>query len=202
MKHLKIFSSILIFAALYFFIYSCSCSSCGKKEEATVPLDILKKANAFIISRTGETFFNSYITPDFSRTKHTPPYYEMVYRFYMPEKPFVNNKITFTVDSTGNVVKKRDIIGIPVCNDFPSQCDWKIDKESAVSIAKKNNLEDGVNEWKVGFIWNPERQIYVWNILSTIHEMEGDFGYRGSGKEMIIDPVNGEVLAINDWHIR
>jgi hypothetical protein len=202
MKHLKIFSSILIFAALYFFIYSCSCSSCGKKEEATVPLDILKKANAFIISRTGEPFFNSYITPDFSRTKHTPPYYEMVYRFYMPEKPFVNNKITFTVDSTGNVVKKRDIIGIPVCNDFPSQCDWKIDKESAVSIAKKNNLEDGVNEWKVGFIWNPERQIYVWNILSTIHEMEGDFGYRGSGKEMIIDPVNGEVLAINDWHIR
>lgn len=202
MKHLKTFCTALILAALYFLIYSCSCSSCGKKEEANVPLDVLKKANTFIISRTGETFFNSYITPDFSRTKHTPPYYEMVYRLYMPEKPFVNNKITFTVDSIGNIIKKRDIIGIPVCDDFPSQCDWKIDKESAISIAKKNNLDDGVNEWKVGFIWNPERQIYVWHILSTIHEIEGDFGYRASGKEMLIDPVNGDVLAINEWHIR
>jgi len=63
-------------------------------------------------------------------------------------------------------------------------------------------LAKGIKEWQVKFIWNPERQFYVWYILSTIREFTGDFGYRGTGKEMIIDPVSGKVLAMNDWNIR
>ena len=126
----------------------------------------------------------------------------MVYRIYIPEKPYVNNRITFTVDSVGNVIKERDIIGIPNCIIHPSQCDWNFDREAVIAIAEKYGLEKGIKDWQVGFIWNPERQIYVWHILSTLREMKGDYGYRGSGKEMIIDPVSGDILALNDWNVR
>ncbi len=54
-----------------FLIYSCSCLTCGSKEEANVPLDVLEKADSFIVSKTGEHFFNNYIAIDFFRTKHT-----------------------------------------------------------------------------------------------------------------------------------
>ena len=126
----------------------------------------------------------------------------MAYRLYVPEKPYVNTVITFSVDSIGNVVKKRDIIGIPNCKEKPTDCNWRVDRKSAVSIAERYGLEKGIKDWQVGFIWNPERQIYVWHILSTTREFSGDFGYRGSGKEMLIDPVFGDVIALNDWNIR
>jgi len=202
MKNLKSLSSIIAIAALSFLIYSCSCPCSGKKDVPNVPLDVLNNATAFVISKTGEKFFNDYIIPDFVLTKHVPPYYEMTYRLYIPEKPYVNTKISFTVDGTGKVVEKKDIIGIPECVTTPSSCDWQIDKEAAISIAKENKLEEGVKDWKMRFVWNPERQIYVWHILTTIREFEGDFGYRGSGNEMLIDPVSGEVLAVTGWHIQ
>ena len=188
--------------ALICIIYSCSCSNCSKQEETVVPIDVLKKANAFIISKTGEEFFDNYIAPDFVRTKYTPPYYNMTYNLRMLEKPYVNNKITFTVDSIGNIIKERDIIGIPNCNAHPSQCNWNLDKEAAIEVATKNGLEKGVKDWQVDFIWNPERQIYVWHIVTVLREIEGDYGYRGIGKDMVIDPVTGEILALNDWHTR
>lgn len=203
---MKLFLKFIMFTITVLVIswtfYSCSCSNCTKKEEAVVPIGVLNKASEFIISITGEEFFNKYITPDFFKTKHSPPYYEMAYHLYLPEKPYVNTTITFAVDSVGNIVKKRDIIGIPDCKNKPTDCNWQIDEEGAISIAERYGLDIGVKEWQVGFIWNPERQIYVWHILSTVREFSGDFGYRGSGKEMLIDPVNGDVLALNDWSIK
>ncbi len=194
---------ILIVTALLvgFLIYSCSCTSCGSKEEANVPLDVLEKADSFIVSKTGEQFFNNYLTVDFFRSKHTAPYYEMVYRLYIPEKSYVDVLIKFTVDSVGNVVENRDIIGIPNCRFYPQECEFNIDEQTARQIAAENSLGEGIKEWKVGFIWNAKYDKYVWHILSTLEEMEGEFGYRAKGKEAIIDPSNGEVIALNDWNI-
>lgn len=194
---------ILIITALLvsFLIYSCSCSSCSNKEEANVPLDVLEKADSFIVSKTGEQFFKNYITADFFRIKHTAPNYEMVYRLYILEKSYVDVLIKFTVDSVGNVLKNRDIIGIPNCGFFPQECEFNIDELAARQIAAENGLEEGVKEWKVGFIWNSNYDKYVWHILSTLEEMEGESGYRAKGEEAIIDPSNGEVIALNDWNI-
>src|SRR3989304_5288765 len=89
---------------------SCKCRTCNDQEEVTVPLEILAKADSFIIATTGKEFFNKYITVDFFRTKNTPPYYEMAYKLFMPEKPYVSAIIKFTVDSVGNVMKNRDIV--------------------------------------------------------------------------------------------
>lgn len=184
-----------------FVISSCRCPSCDEQEEAKVPFGVLEKSDDFIISKTGEDFFAKYVTADFFRTKHNPPYFEMVYKFFMPEKPYVDALIKFTVDSAGNVIEERDIVGIPKCRYFPEECDFQIDEEKARQIATKKGLEKGIKDWKVGFLWNHKRERYVWHILSTLDEIEGDFGYRGNGKEMIIDPASGEVLALNDWRV-
>lgn len=198
---IKLIATLIVAFAACAAVVSCSCSSCGKQELAEVPLDVLNKANAFIISKTGEEFFTKYITPDFARTKHVSPYYEMVYDLFVPEKPYVNALIKFSIDSLGQVEKDRDILGIPNCLVNPLQCDWQIDEDQAKQIAGMHGLEKGVKDWQIGFIWNPERGIYVWHVLSTLRESEGDFGYKANGKEMIIDPVSGDVLAQNDWKI-
>jgi hypothetical protein len=192
---------IVIALLVGFVIYSCSCLTCGSKEEANVPLDVLEKADSFIVSKTGGHFFNNYIAIDFFRTKHTAPYYEMVYGLYIPEKSYVDALIKFTVDSVGNVVEKRDIIGIPNCRFYPLECEFNIDEQTARQIATDNGLEEGIKEWKAGFIWNAKYGKYVWHLLSTLEEMEGEFGYKAKGKEVIIDPSNGEVIALNDWDI-
>ena len=184
-----------------FLFYSCSCLSCNSNEEANVPLEVLEKADSFIISKTSEKFFNSYIAIDFFRTKHTAPYYEMVYRLFIPEKSYVDALIKFTVDSVGNIVEERDVIGIPNCGYHPEECDFKIDEQTARQIATDHGLKKGIKEWKVGFIWNAKYDKYVWHVLSTLEEMEGEFGYRAKGEEAIINPSTGEVIALNDWNI-
>ena len=180
---------------------SCKCRTCNDQEEANVPVEILEKANSFIIKTTGKEFFDKYITADFYRTKVTPPYYEMAYKMFMPEKPYVDAVIKFTVDSLGNVMKNRDIVGIPRCRNFPEECNFNIDEETARAIASKMGLKEGVKEWDAGFLWDFKLERYVWKILSTIKEFGAEENYKASGQEMVIDPTTGEVLALNDWHI-
>lgn len=195
--------SLLIISALISIavLTSCKCRTCQDQEQDSVPLEILTKADSFIIASTGKEFFQSYITPDFARTKHTPPYYEMAYKFFMPDKPYVDAIIKFTVDSVGNVIKNRDIVGIPRCLNFPEECDFNIDEQTARQIAGNMGLKDGVKEWDTGFMWDFKFNRYVWRILSTLTELGSDENYKATGQEMLIDPNSGEVLALNDWRI-
>lgn len=193
--------SIIIILMSVSLLTSCKCRACEDKEEGTVPLEVLTKADSFIVASTGKDFFQNYITPDFARTRYTPPYYEMAYKFFMPDKPYVNATIKFTVDSTGNVLKNRDIIGVPRCKNFPIQCDFNIDEQTAKQIASNMGLEEGVREWDIGFMWDFKFEQYVWRFLSTLKEFGGEENYKASGQEMIIDPNTGDVLALNDWRI-
>ena len=181
------------------FFDACSCSSCSKQEETIVPKDLLAKANDYIKQRTGSDFFEKYVSPDFVRTKLTPPYYFLTYRLIMPEKPYVNTVIQFSIDSTGNVIKDRDIIGIPDCVE--GGCNFSITEEQAIKIATDSGLEKGVKPWKTGFLWDPKLNQYTWHILSTSSESKSSEGFRGHGKEIIIDPNSGLVLEMNDWHV-
>ena len=180
---------------------SCKCRACEDQEEGTVPLEVLSRADSFIVVSTGQDFFKKYITADFARTRYTPPYYELAYKFFIPEKPYVNAIIKFTVDSIGNVMKDRDIIGIPRCNNFPEECDFNIDEQTARKIATDMELKDGIREWEAGFLWDSKLQRYVWKILSTSNESGEEENYKAAGQEMVIDPNTGEVLALNDWRV-
>ena len=197
--------SVFLFALIVLIsttlLTSCKCRACEDKEEGSVPLEVLSKADSFITVSTGKEFFQEYITPDFYRTKYTSPYYEMAYKFFMPDKPYVNVTIKFTVDSLGNVLKNRDIVGIPRCLNFPEQCDFNIDEQSAKQIATIMGLKDGVKEWDTGFMWDFKLQRYVWRILSTLTELGSEENYKATGQEILIDPNSGEVLVLNDWRI-
>jgi len=199
--NISVFLSALIVLISITFLTSCKCRACEDKEEGSVPLEVLSKADSFITVSTGKEFFQEYITPDFYRTKYTPPYYEMAYKFFMPDKPYVNVTIKFTVDSLGNVLKNRDIVGIPRCLNFPEQCDFNIDEQSAKQIATNMGLKDGIKEWDAGFMWDFKLQRYVWRILSTLTELGSEENYTATGQEMLIDPNTGEVLVLNDWRI-
>lgn len=190
--------SCLIIAAV---LTSCKCRACEDQEEGSVPLEVLSKADSFIIASTSKEFFDKYITADFARTRHTPPYYELAYKFFMPEKPYVDAIIKFTVDSIGNVIKDRDIVGIPRCEIFPEECEFNIDEQTARKIASDMELKEGIREWESGFLWDFKLQRYVWKILSTSSESGEEENYKATGQEMVIDPNTGDVLALNDWRV-
>jgi len=196
MKSVIIIISVILISI---FFDACSCSTCSKQEETVVPKELLVKANDYIKLRTGGDFFEKYISPDFARTKLIPPYYFLTYRLIMSEKPYVNTVIQFSIDSTGNVIKDRDIIGIPDC--IEGECNFSITEEQAIKIATDSGLEKGVKPWKTGFLWNPNLKQYTWHILSTSSESQSSEGFRGYGKEIIIDPNSGLVLEMNDWHV-
>jgi hypothetical protein len=199
LKILFVFSALLLISVTI--LTSCKCRACEDQEQGSVPLEILTKADSFIVASTGKDFFDRYITADFSRTRHTPPYYEMAYKFYMPEKLYVDAVIKFTVDSVGNVLMNRDIVGIPKCLNYPEQCEFNIDEQTARQIASDMELKEGIKEWDSGFMWDFKLQRYVWRILSTLTEYNYDDNYKATGQEMIIDPNTGDVLALNDWRV-
>lgn len=183
------------------FLNSCSCTPCQQKDESQIPINILQKTDHFIISKTGEDFFKKYITADFSQSKHILPNYFMVYRFIMPEKPFVDEIIRFTTDSLGNVLKQYEIVGIPDCYTNPNDCDFMVDEKIAKQIAAQNNLAKGVIDWKVDFVWSSKFNKYVWEIISTTEENKTTDYNRAEGEMIIIDAVNASVLSKESWKI-
>jgi hypothetical protein len=200
----KIFSVDLAISLLFFafvFYSGCSCKPCTEQEESKIPLSILKKADQFIISKTGEDFFKNYITVDFSQSKHITPNYLMVYRFFMPEKPFVDELIRFNIDSTGNVLTQYEVVGIPDCNADPMNCDFVVDEKIAKQIAVENGLPKGIKDWKVDFIWEAKYNKYIWKILSTSKETNLQDHNRAEGELIIIDPSNAMVIEKESWRV-
>jgi hypothetical protein len=197
-QFIQIVIIILSFSVL---MNGCHCVPCSEKEEAQIPLDILKKADQFIISKTGDDFFKKYITVDFSQSKHISPNYFMVYRFYMPEKSFVDEVIRFNVDSMGNVLKQFEIVGIPECNLNPMNCDFVVDEKITRQVATENGLSKGIKDWKVDFIWEAKYNKYIWKIISTNKETLLHDHDRAEGELIMIDPSNASVIEKESWKV-
>ena len=60
-------NSVMLFLSVLLLItyISCSCSKCDDEQKSAIPLEILKSADNFIISYTGEDFFRENIKVDF-----------------------------------------------------------------------------------------------------------------------------------------
>ncbi len=126
------------------------------------------------------------------------PYYQMAYTFKMPEKPFVNELIQFSVDTNGTVIAGTDS-GIPNIINNPSAANFKIDEEQARVIAKNAGLEDGIVGWRTAFHWyGGNLNTYVWSVQNTLQE-DSKFAYSANGREIIIDANSGKVLNISEW---
>ncbi len=188
---------LAIFAGVTFF--SCSCSRADS--QSNVPENILKSSNRFIVSMVGQELFDNYIKPDFQETKKINSKYYMVYNFKIPDKPFVDNQIEFEVDSTGHILNRENVIGLPDCEADPGKCEFNVNEEQARQIAIENNFKEGIKDWKVIFKWDPKNNQYVWSILSTLEESQGTNGMRGNGEIMLIDPNSGKVISTDAWRV-
>ena len=192
-KSIRAISAIVILFVSAFIYYGCGCA-CGTVDETDVPASVLKNADDVIIAKTGHDFFEKYITIDLRRTKYLPPDYFLVYRLIMPEKPYVNETIEFTVDANGKLNESFPVKGLPDCAN--GGCDFSIDEAKAIEIAKENGLDKGIKDWQTIFSWNEKNNTYAWYVLSTLKEGEG---VRTGGKEIIIDGNTGKVLEQNEW---
>ena len=199
---IQLMQILIILISFSLLINGCNCIPCNEKEEAQIPLDVLKKADQLIISKTGDEFFKKYITADFFQSKYIAPNYLLVYKFYMPEKPFVDELIRFTVDSTGKILTQYEVVGIPDCNVNQMDCVFVVDDKIAKQIATENGLPKGIKDWKVDFVWEAKYNKYVWQLFSTLKESKGDFGYRADGEQIVIDPNNASVIYQDRWQIK
>jgi len=194
-------SFILISFLFVVNLISCSFNS-QKENQNEIPQNIINKANDFLISKCGREFFDKYVSFDSNQSKFVSSFYLMKYKFQIPEKSFVNEIIEFSVDTLGNIITDKAIYGIPDCVENPTDCEFNINQSQVNEIALANNFDKGIKDWKYDFTYSTKHKKYVWQILTTLSEFKGDSRYRASGKEMIIDPFDGKVLEVNDWHIR
>jgi hypothetical protein len=190
-------ASLAIIGAVTFFACSCSCTD----SQSSVPDQVLKNSNQFIISKVGKDFFDKNIKPDFQNTKKIDSKYYMVYSFKMPDKSYVDTKINFIVDTTGQIIDKQNVVGLPDCLSNPEKCRFNINEEQARKIAKENEFKEGIKDWKVEFKWEPKYNQYVWSILSTLEGSQGSFGFRGNGEILLIDPDSGKIISRDTWRI-
>jgi hypothetical protein len=181
-------------------ITACSCSS-ETQQQTEVPSSIINKSNQFIVSKTGKNIFQNYITIDPAKTKKIGSDFFMVYKFKIPDKSYVNNEIRFTVDSLGNVLQNREVVGIPDCASNPNLCKFSVTEEQARQVAADHSLSKGIKDWSADFEWNAKYNQYVWKILSTEKETKVGDRIKGNGQQMIIDPNTGDVIATNEWKI-
>jgi len=198
LKYVFIYSFLL---AISIITFSCSCH-CGEVRENEIPQAVIENADKFIIDKTSQDFFDKYISFDNSKTQKNSLGYNLVYRLKIPEKPFVDVLIQFYADTLGRITPERGVIGIPDCKSNPPECEFPIDERKAVQIATEAGLEPGIKEWKKMFVWSDKHNMYTWIILSTFEETYGPNGFRGNGRELIINATTGNVVDNKEWFIR
>jgi hypothetical protein len=193
-----IFNTASLFLSAVLFASCCTSSNVSKKSNG-IPETIRRSSDNFIVSKTGEKFFNQYVEPDYDKITKVENGYLMVYNFSIPENEGVEGEIRFLIDSLGNVQRNKEITGIPECSSEP--CDFTISKDEAENIAKKAGLESGVKDWDINFVWDNNYDKYFWQIRTVLNESKREDDSRSSGKVVLIDPNTGEVIKTEEWRI-
>jgi hypothetical protein len=199
---IKILNILLLSAmipAAMLFLNGCGCS-CDVAREADIPSAVKNSADQVIISRTGKDFFDQYITLDLNRSKVIPPDYFMVYRLVIPEKPYVNEIVEFTVNAEGKLNNSFSVTGIPECTS--GGCAFTVNEQKAIEIAAKSGLLKGIKEWKAAFAWNEKFNKYVWRVVSVLSEPKNPQESKSMGKDIIVDANSGDILENNDWYVQ
>jgi hypothetical protein len=195
---------VLFLVLLFLSINGCKCHKCLEKEgpKTDVPEFIIKKANKFVMSRTGREFFKKNIRFDFLKSRKIKEGYFIRYNYVRTDYPFVHEPVYFTVDSTGKPLKKFGIVGIPDCLHEPINCIYKVNKAKAEEIARQENLGAGIKKWDVSFRWENKLNRYIWHIISTTKETGTGKHYKAEGEEIMINPSDGSILKKGKWYVR
>jgi hypothetical protein len=197
------FSIYIVFFSLFFLLFSsCTCSKCSKVEISTIPANVLKASDDFIISKVGKKYFQDHFVADLTNSQKKKTFFEMHYRFVDRNNEEINEDVFFFVDTNARIIKSMEIKGVPDCLENPELCEIKITKEEAIQIAEIDKLQEGIKDWKIKLRWLSEEGSYVWHILATYSEMGSGDSYKAKGEEIFINPNSGSVIKKREWAIR
>lgn len=186
-----------IIAATAVLVLMCSCvrphRSPKQRIRFSVPEHLVATADSIIRAVTGEPLFASFFTHDSLKSGGysyglAPKKWHLVYRFHMPEKPWVDEDVELWLRSDRSRVPGRKPEGIPSCLSNPEDCRFSVDSASAIQIAQKTWPRSGRKAPYAEFRWvGGETHRYLWVVKSRIS--------RDQTSHLHIDPGNGDVLS-------
>ena len=177
-----------------------------------VPAEAVAGAREYAISKVGEAFFDAYMTwnPALSCFRdldprrlgwaNTPdwlkyPRYIIVYNFRIPEKPHVDEIVVVNIKEDGGWFQDAaHDEGLPDCVTHQGECEFLIDEEAAIEIAREAGLKEGNGPWRVDFRWfGRDYHTYAWEVQNELGERRGE--------SVLIDANDGAVINMGEWSI-
>ena len=183
------------------------------KSPYPIPEQVLAGAREYVISKVGETFFDSYIAwspelscfrplrdqrnasrgnlPDWVRH----PRYVIIYKLRIPEKPFVDETVVVNIKEDGGWFQDTaHDEGLPDCVSHPEECEFPIDREAAIEIAQAAGLRHGDGSWETDFRWyGRDYNTYAWEVRNELGEWHGEL--------VLVDANNGAVIDMGEWSV-
>jgi len=177
-----------------------------------IPPEVLAGAREYAVSKVGEEFFESYMewSPDLSSFRQLDPRYLgrfgspdwlrhsryiVIYLFRIPGKSFINEFIVLNIHEDGGWFDDTaSDEGLPDCAENPLECEFPIDEEAALEIARTVGLQQGIEPWRADFNWGRRaHKTYVWEVWNTLGDRRGE--------RVIIDANDGAVLDMSEWRV-
>jgi hypothetical protein len=213
-----VFSSLLLPAIL---------PSLASAQIPKAPPALAESAWAHLNRYVGEAFVRYYISKDSAEDYREPQDYpkeflqrptrpgvllvrawRFSYHLQIHERPWVNAHFSVTVgldggltprfDEAGRFIQEGGIDGIGNCAQDSTLCQFPIDRDAAIHIAKENGLEEGLAPWHVGFNWyHSEDGRFIWAVSNTLRI--GQDKCSNSGKDILIDANTGKIYQRTGW---
>jgi hypothetical protein len=194
----RILNLLIILAAI--FQFSCQCDKIQKVNG--IPSTVIERSQSIFISKMTAEGFNKYIKYSIDRSQFNGRFYEIVYLFHPNVAGADTIPITLSMDTLNNVLYPDVLKEIPDLVSTAYKGEFAVAQKDARHIAELEHFPAGIKDWDIRFIYEPQLNKYVWSVITTFEQSAGSNGMRGKGKIMILDPVDGSVLKINDWNIR
>jgi hypothetical protein len=185
----------------------------------SIPAFIIEKGMELIASRLGEEFCQQNIRFDPLRSQAHPglpgfrpdfalrhpdlaqePRYRLIFDLLVRRQPWARSEIEFFLDTRGDLLPDTKVVGLPDCRSNPARCQFPIDRQRAMDLAKAAGLEPGLRPWEVSFEWlqgdttDAMSGVYAWTVTNTMFASE----LEDRGQVIIIDASSGLILQ-NAW---
>jgi len=174
----------------------------------------VQRADAYLLSRVSESFFERYVTYLPEKSDFFPPnndcpdsanecgswmmkpYSVVRYLFVIPSLGVTKGIALQTgEDGTPPVLLSQDggTSNVPNCLVDPGECEFSVDESQAVALAIKAGLPSSLYPLEAEFQWSTKYDSYVWSVFS--HQKKREEGGSAYSDVYVIDVNSGEVLS-------
>ena len=183
------------------------------EDPVALPKGVIDRAKEAIASRVGGEYADAYYryAPEYStlaepdyfcelKPEKCHPgmrqdYFQLMFIFHIPEKPFINQLVGLLFDTNGHLISNLDEMSIPPCIENPDACTFPVDEVQAIEIAADNGLAEGMEGRIANFLWNYKHKKYIWHVQNLLERRQ----YVESGDWVSIDANTGAVVHSGKW---